>query len=812
VSLRRAALLLIWVSPSLAQAGTFVFADEANPDSITHPIGYVGVGGPRMLSVCLRTATLPTGVSATQVENTVLKAVATWNAQRVAVSNLGNNAANDIPAGQDFESVLLHEMGHCLGLAHPNHASESALAAPLDEGTKSTDGINNVFNQAAGVDAIHGSADDVRGDDGNLYWYRDASNDPLAFPATIDASTFRLSGGLPAGQLFARNGDRDVLNAMGVANTESVMQQGQFSDEAQRRLTAEDLSTIRLGAAGLDEIQGTLDDYTIQLNYVGQISTCDLTVEFGGTGFASCAVAGQGIIPDHVRISSAQLMFSPTVTWFFSQAPNTTTTITADTPDPSMPGASYSVSASVAVNTAAPVGPATGQVEIRDDLGTTCLATLSAGSGSCNLIGASNGTRTLRATYLGFRGFDSSTSATASHVVTSSTATLTIIDSPATSVVGQLYTVSANVAGSSGTPTGTVAIEDGRGATCNITLSAGSGSCQLATTSIASPLTLTGNYSGNATYSPSSDTEPHSVNAAATSTSIVSRTPVNTVAGQPYSVSIAVAVTAPGAGSATGSVAVNDGNGQSCNATLTAGAGSCSLTSVATGSLTLGASYAGTTNFSSSSTTTTHQVSKANTTLTIISDAPDASTPGQDVEVVFTLAAVAPGTGTPSGSVTIAVSGGAETCVATLPQTRCSLALNQVGARTLTASYGGDARFNSSADEEAHSVAGAGSILTIASDTPDPSTVGDAVTVNFSVAPQAPALGVPGGSVTVTASGGSESCNATLPATSCIIVLNATGARTLTATYSGDANFTPDTGTEAHNVAATGVLFADGFE
>jgi hypothetical protein len=109
------------VASTQARAGAFIFADEGDEDSITHPNGYTGVGGPRVLSVCLRTATLPSGVSATQVENTVKKAVDTWNAQRVSTENLGLGTANDIPSGGlDFESVLLHEMGHCVGLAHPN--------------------------------------------------------------------------------------------------------------------------------------------------------------------------------------------------------------------------------------------------------------------------------------------------------------------------------------------------------------------------------------------------------------------------------------------------------------------------------------------------------------------------------------------------------------------------------------------------------------------------------------------------------------------------------------------------------------------
>jgi hypothetical protein len=43
--------------------------------------------------------------------------------------------------------------------------------------------------------------------------------------------------------------------------------------------------------------------------------------------------------------------------------------------------------------------------------------------------------------------------------------------------------------------------------------------------------------------------------------------------------------------------------------------------------------------------------------------------------------------------------------------------------------------------------------------------------------------------VTVTAAGGGETCVGTVAAGNCNLTLTATGARALTATYAGDANF-----------------------
>jgi len=87
-------------------------------------------------------------------------------------------------------------------------------------------------------------------------------------------------------------------------------------------------------------------------------------------------------------------------------------------------------------------------------------------------------------------------------------------------------------------------------------------------------------------------------------------------------------------------------------------------------------------------------VVKADTTTTITSDSPDPSAQGQSVTVSYNVAVVSPGTGTPTGNVT--VSDGVNSCVGTAAAGQCSLTLNTIGSRTLTATYAGDTNFNGS--------------------------------------------------------------------------------------------------------------------
>ena len=178
-------------------------------------------------------------------------------------------------------------------------------------------------------------------------------------------------------------------------------------------------------------------------------------------------------------------------------------------------------------------------------------------------------------------------------------------------------------------------------------------------------------------------------------------------------------------------------------------------------------------------------IAKAETATTIDSDDPDPSTVGQPVTVRYSVAPTAGG-GTPSGEVT--VSDGTHSCTATVAAGHCAVAFSSPGGKTLTASYAGDDKFAASRSSGAeHSVSAADTSTSIDAHDPDPSRVGQAVSVDYSVTVKQPGNGTPSGTVTV--SDGVDHCSATVAAGSCDITLTSGGERTLTATYDGNGAF-----------------------
>lgn len=302
-----------------AYGGAFIFAGESyGVDLITHPKGYFGSGGTVQVSLCID----PDSPNALEMVAPVQRALAKFNALAPTTGNLKLGASNDIPSGMiDFESIALHEIGHCIGLAHPNAATESGLSGSSRNYTKATNGVNDVFDLDPGMDGIIGSDDDVRGDDVNLHWFLRATNNPFEMATTVDLSTYsRDVADLPASHLFAANADRTLAIALGVPNTEAVMQQGAFSDEDQRDLGHDDVATLRLGMAGLDEVQGTNDDYDVRLVYVGLEASCDLVLDFDDdrVSFAACFTGGSFLSSTHARITSASISFHTGYNWHYT--------------------------------------------------------------------------------------------------------------------------------------------------------------------------------------------------------------------------------------------------------------------------------------------------------------------------------------------------------------------------------------------------------------------------------------------------------------------------------------------------------------
>ena len=287
------------------------------------------------------------------------------------------------------------------------------------------------------------------------------------------------------------------------------------------------------------------------------------------------------------------------------------------------------------------------------------------------------------------------------------------------------------------------------------------------------------------------------VSLVSTTTTISSHLPYPSTVGQ--AVTVSYDVTSSG-GTPTGDVTVSDGT-DSCTGTVADGG--CSITFLSSGTKTLFATYDGDKNFNSSvSAGVTHIViaddpSKTSTTTTITSHTPNPSKVGQAVIVSYTVTTV---NGTPTGNVV--VSDGADSCIGTVTSGSCSFNFSSVGAKILTAIYVGDSNFNSSASTGVPHKVTADTTTTITWHSPNPSTVGQAVTVSYSVISNG---GTPTGNVTV--SDGTIDCIGTVVNGSCSLTFTTNGIKTLVATYQGDDDFNSSLSAEVSHIVNESFLY-----
>ncbi len=319
-----AAILLCLLNNNTSQAGAYIFAGESNGTNlVAHPMGYTGSNSQQLtLDLCIDASSQNKNEMKIPVQNLIN----TWNRLQETTGNVHQNA---LGSGKlDIESVLLHEVGHCIGLGHPNF-SGSVISGNANNSTVTTRGNNNSFNINAGADDIYGSADDVRGDDINLHWFN-LDNNPFIVIEPVDKSSFKLTtSNLPAGDNFVANADRSVSNAMGYQNTEASMQQTTFTRETQRELAADDVSTLLFARTGLDRTVNTADDYTVLLNYNGIVSNassnsnCDISITIDEpNSLAFCRTGGSFINSSNVRITTAEIHLGTEFNWFFNDEPN----------------------------------------------------------------------------------------------------------------------------------------------------------------------------------------------------------------------------------------------------------------------------------------------------------------------------------------------------------------------------------------------------------------------------------------------------------------------------------------------------------
>ncbi|MGW7696711.1 Ig-like domain-containing protein [Streptomyces asiaticus] len=382
-----------------------------------------------------------------------------------------------------------------------------------------------------------------------------------------------------------------------------------------------------------------------------------------------------------------------------------TITLVTAAPNPAVNGQSVTLTATVI-----PVGAGTptGTVTFVVSGGPTLTGTLSGGTTSVIASGLSVGTHIVTATYNGDANFTPSTGTTAVVVIQASTTT-SVTSAPDPSTLGQPVTFTATVtpvAPGAGVPSGTVTFVisgSGGGSFTQPLSSLGTATLSLSTLGVGAH-TVVATYSGDARFLPSTGTDTHTVTPgpAATTTTLMSS--VNpSVFGQPVTFTATVTPNAPATGTPTGTVTfvISGSGGGSFTQPLSGGTATFITSGLGTGSHTVTANYSGDANFAASSSATLTQVVNLAVSMTSLSSNPNPAEEGSPIDFVAFVAAVAPGSGTPTGTVTFTLTDGATTLGIEQPVDSQGFAfISDVGLTAgewdVSAVYSGDANFGAS--------------------------------------------------------------------------------------------------------------------
>jgi hypothetical protein len=232
-----------------------------------------------------------------------------------------------------------------------------------------------------------------------------------------------------------------------------------------------------------------------------------------------------------------------------------------------------------------------------------------------------------------------------------------------------------------------------------------------------------------------------------------------------------------------GTVTFSDGDTALGTANLTNFTASFTVSTLAAGSHSLSARYSGDANYTPSTGTTTHVVQAAakTPTSTSFTPAPNPSAVGQTVNLTATVTPAAA-----TGSVTF-LDGTASLGTASLSGGSATLAVGSLGAgsHSLSAAYGGSSSYDASASAAVTQAVNKASTSTALAASPNPATLGQAVTLTATVTPAAAT-----GTVTFlngTANLGSAAlANGTAAITTSALPA---GSNVITAVYGGDANY-----------------------
>ncbi|MFD8278276.1 beta strand repeat-containing protein [Streptomyces solisilvae] len=390
--------------------------------------------------------------------------------------------------------------------------------------------------------------------------------------------------------------------------------------------------------------------------------------------------------------------------------------------------------------------------------------------------------------------------------------TTTVTSTPNPSVFGQSVTYTATVSGiTAGTaPFGDVTFVITGGPTLGpVTLTAtgpDSGTASVTDSTLAAGSHLvTANFVNSTDPSDnSSGTTIQQVNQSATTTT-VTFVPPAPVCGETVTLTASVAAVPPGSGTPTGTVTfIISADGPTVTGTLDAsGNASVTVPGLSVGTHQVAAFYSGDADFAASNSPLTPLTVNPASSTTALTVSPASPVCGESVTLCAQVSVVAPGTCTPTGTVTFTVAGG-PTLTGTLDATGQACVTTSdipVGTHAVTVTYEGNGDVAGSTDSGTVTV-GQGASTTSVTVTPAAPVCGETITICAQVTVVPPSTCTPTGTVTFVISGG-PTLTGTLDATgqACVTTNALTaGSYTVTATYGGSTDIASSTGTASITV------------
>ena len=276
--------------------------------------------------------------------------------------------------------------------------------------------------------------------------------------------------------------------------------------------------------------------------------------------------------------------------------------------------------------------------------------------------------------------------------------------------------------------------------------------------------------------------------------------------GQNVTYTATVTATAPASGTRTGTVNFQDGGvsiaGCGAQAVSVAGTATCVISYAGPGSHTITAVYSGDANFNpSTSPNLTQTVNKGNT-ITAVNSSVNPSVVGSERDLHGHGDGDGSGIGDsdgnrqlPDGGITIAGCGAQPLSVA--GTATCTVSYAVAGSHTISGVYGGDANFNTSTSPNLTQTVSKDSTTTALGSSVNPSVSGQSVTFTATVTANPPGAGTPTGTVTFQDGGvdiaGCVNQALVAGTATCAVTYAGAGSHSITAIYSGDADFLTST-------------------